>query len=289
MLSRLATPIAVLGLVLGIGLHAPEPATAQTAPLDAASTVDVAPLFEALGLPEMIEIMREEGLDYGRTIATDLFTGRSGADWTATVGEIYDAGRMRAAVEAAMTSALADADLEPILDFFTSDTGRNIIGLEVSARRALLDDAVEEASKAAAAIAQADATPRFQQVDRFVTINDLVETNVVGALNSNYAFYVGLGDGGAFPQAMAEDQILADVWAQEGEIRQNTTEWVYSFLMMAYQPLSDEDMEAYIAFSETEAGQTLNRTMFAAFDEVFTDISLALGLAASRYMVGQEL
>ena len=53
---------------------------------------------------------------------------------------------------------------------------------------------------------------------------------------------------------------------QNIDIRQNTTEWVYSFLLLAYEPLEDADLETYIAFSETGAGQDLNAAMFAAFD-----------------------
>ena len=244
-------------------------------------------LFEALGLPEMIEIMREEGLDYGRDIGTDLLGEADDPQWAALVSEIYNADRMRSAVAEELAAELEGADTQPMLDFFKSELGETIIGLEVSARRALLDEAVEEASKEAAAIAMADETPRHAQVERFVAANELVETNVVGAMNSNYAFYIGMMDGGAFPQELTEDQILADVWSQEPEIRANTTEWVYSFLLMAYQPLSDDELEAYIAFSESEAGQALNSALFGAFDGLFEDISRQLGFASAQFM-GQE-
>ena len=120
-------------------------------------------------------------------------------------------------------------------------------------------------------------------------MNNLVETNVAGALNTNLAFYYGLLDGGAFGGALTEDQILADVWSQEQEIRENTSEWIYSFLFMAYQPLEDEDLEAYIAFSETEAGEDLNRAMFASFDRLFEGISRSLGRAAANEMTAEEL
>ena len=245
------------------------------------------PLFVALGLPEMIGIMREEGLQYGADIATDLLGEADDPQWTALVSDIYDADRMTATVARELKAELEGTDTAPMLDFFTSELGRTIIGLEVSARRALLDEAVEEASKEAAAIAMADETPRYAQVERFVDANELVETNVVGAMNSNYAFYIGMMSGGGFPQELTEDQILADVWSQEPEIRSNTTEWVYSFLLMAYQPLSDDELDAYIAFSESEAGQALNSALFDAFDGMFEDISRKLGFASAQ-MMGQE-
>lgn len=252
-------------------------------------TEQIDALFEALSLPEMITIMGQEGTEYGDQIARDILPGGVTANWIETVQEIYDTDRMEDTVRAAFHSALDGADVAPILSFFMAEPGKTIISLEVSARRALLDDAVEEASKEIAAIAMADETERFMLIDDFVTVNDLIETNVVGALNSNYAFYVGLASGGAFPSDLTEDQILADVWSQEAQIRQNTTEWVYSFLLMAYQPLSDGDIQAYTAFSETEAGAQLNRAIFVAFDTMFEDISKALGVGAASQMITQEL
>jgi len=246
-------------------------------------------LFNALGLPQMLDIMRIEGLDYGQTLANDMLPGGPSPRWSVIVSDIYDVEVMTEEVRAAFDEELEGDDLDAMLDFFTSERGRTIINLEVSAREALLDDAVEEASKEEAAIAAVDGTPRYQLVTEFVAANDLIETNVVGALNSNYAFYMGLLDGGAMPDGMTADLALQDVWSQEDEIRTNTAEWVYSFLLMAYQPLEDEDLEAYIAFSRTEAGKDLNAAMFTAFNGMFDDISRALGLASSQFMISQEL
>lgn len=246
-------------------------------------------LFAALALPEMIDIMAEEGTAYGRQIAQDLIPGGISADWTEVVGVIYDTHRMEAEIRAGFHDALTEVDVAPMLEFFLAEPGQTIIALEVSARRALLDDAVEVASKEMAAIAIADETPRFKLIKEFVQVNDLIETNIVGALNANFAFYTGLTTGGAFSQSLTEDQILADVWGQEPQIRQNTTEWVYSFLLMAYQPLSDAELENYTTFSASEPGKALNKAIFAAFDGMFENISYALGAAAAEQMMTQEL
>ncbi|WP_341366140.1 DUF2059 domain-containing protein [Yoonia sp. BS5-3] len=254
-----------------------------------ASPAKVDALFDALGLPEMLVIMQEEGVEYGMTLADDMFPGGNSAAWSAAVTQIYDIDMMYEEVRGAFAKALEGDDLDAMLAFYTSEPGATIIDLEVSARRALLDEAVEAASKDNAAIAMMDETPRFQLVQDFVDANDLIETNVVGALNSNYAFYMGLIDGGVALPGVTAETALKDVWLQEPEIRANTTEWVYSFLLMAYQPISDADLQTYIAFSETEAGQDMNAALFMAFNGMFDDISRGLGLAASRFMISQEL
>ncbi len=246
-------------------------------------------LYRALGLPEIIAIMRDEGIDYGRELQADLFGGRGGPHWHRLVDEIYDVDRMQAVVRNRLDSELAAENLAPMIAFFTSEKGREIVALEVSARRALLDEGIEEASREALEALILDSDPRLELLRDFAEAGELVENNVVGAMNSNYAFYTGLAAGGAYPGDLTEEQILTDVWSQEESIRAETEEWLYSYLNLAYRPLSDEDLAAYTAFFRTETGVTLNRAIFAAFDEMFTAVSLALGQGASRFLAGQEL
>ena len=250
---------------------------------------DTDALFELLQLPEIISIMRDEGLAYGDTIGQDLFAGQPTAEWSGTVQRIYDYDVMVGMVREDFEVSLGDADLDPIIAFFGSDQGQQIVSLEVSARRALLDEAVEEASEEAAAVAMAEDDPRMELVETFIDVNNLIETNVAGSLNSNLSFYGGLLDGGAFGGSLTEDQILTDVWSQEQDIRDNTSEWIHSFLFMAYQPLEDADLQAYIAFSESDAGAVINRAMFDSFDRLFNGISRSLGRAAAAEMTSQEL
>ena len=250
---------------------------------------DVDRLFEALALPQVLAVMQEEGLDYGQTIAADMLDGQVSEDWDESVAGIYDLSRMQDAVRAEFRAAIGDADLGPMLAFFTTEPGSTITRLEVSAREAMLDDDVEAAARESAALAMADATERYQLIERFAEANDLIETNVVSALNANLAFYEGLRDGGALPAPMTDDEVLAEVWGREAQVRQSTTEWVMSFLMLAYQPLPDADLEAYIAFSETDPGQVLNRAVFTAFEEPFQEISRDLGRLAATELLRQDI
>jgi hypothetical protein len=272
------------------------------APIAFAATLTVVPLwaqgadsdkvdqlFDALAMPQMIDIMREEGLAHGEILATDMLPGGRSADWSMAVSAIYDVDMMTEEVRGALGEALEGDDIDAMLAFFTSEQGARIVSLEVSARRALLDEAVEEASKENAAIAMMDETPRFLMVQDFIDVNDLVEANVVGALNSNFAFYMGLIDGGAMPAGITPETALQDVWAQEPMVRDDTIEWLNSFLLMAYQPLSDAEFDAYIQFSRSEAGREMTQALFEAFNGMFDDLSRGLGLASARFMLTQEL
>lgn len=131
--------------------------------------------------------------------------------------------------------------------------------------------------------------PRYRLVESFIQTNDLVEVNVAGGLNAARAFYSGLSEGGAFETPMTPDQILQDVWAQEPAIRSEAESWLGSVLNMAYAPLTEAEMRAYITVSEGKAMHVLNGALYEAFDLSFTSVSQDLGRAAAKYIVGETL
>lgn len=247
----------------------------------------VGDLMRALRIDSMLQIMRSEGLAYGGELAGDLLPGGGTRAWTVQLDEIYDVDRMRGLVSRGMSGVLDDADSDPLVSFFTSDLGTRIIGLELAAREAMIDDAVEEAARETYRQRKGGDDPRLAQIARFIEVNDLLEANVAGALNASFRFYLGLVDGGGLE--MSESEILADVWAQEAETREDTLEWLNAFLLLAYEPLSDDELEAYITLSETAQGRVLNRALFSGFNAMYDEISYALGLAAARQMQQQEL
>lgn len=244
-------------------------------------------LLNALGVPQIVEIMREEGVEYGETLAVDMVPGGGTEGWTSTVDRIYDTERMLATVQEVFTDEFGDADVQTLLEFFTSETGQQIVSLELSARDAMREKEIEDAARAAFNDLDGTASEALSTISAFVNTNDLIEANLVGALNANYMFYLGLVDGGAL--RMSESEILTEVWSSEEETRADTREWVYAFLLMVYRPLADGVVEDYTELSATDAGRALNRALFAGFNKMYDDISYALGMATAREMQVQEL
>lgn len=261
-----------------------------TAAQPVAADAAVSALVAALRVQDLLDVMRLEGLDYGKSLEEDLFPGQGGARWQAAVEHIYDAGRMQAGFEAVLLRELAQqpALIAPAQEFFSSERGKSILMLELEARRALLDPAVEDAAKVAFADMAEGNAPRFAQIKAFAAANDMIEANVIGALNANLSFYKGMAEGGALGE-MTEPDMVAEVWGQEAQVRADTEEWLFPYLSLAYQPVSDPDLDAYIAFSQTPAGQHLNTALYAAFDALFLAISHDLGYAAARQITGQDI
>lgn len=264
----------------------------QAEAISPATAPQIMKLSKTLQIDGILAVMRDEGFDYGKSLEEEMFPGKGGTTWTNAVGQIYDEAAMKAKFEKALVAELGSMDPKSIdvMDaFFASDRGRRILAVEVKARHALLDQDTEDAAKATVEDMANRDDPRLAQIHQFADANDLIEMNVAGALNANLAFFKGMSEAGGFDEKMTEEQMLSNVWAQEPDIRSETETWLYPYLALAYQQLSDDDMQAYLAFSDMAEGKALNAAVFAAFNTLFTDISANLGRAAAKHMHGQDI
>jgi len=251
---------------------------------------DVADLTDILMIGALIDVMREEGIAYGAAMADEMFAGQGGPGWQAMVSRIYDADTMKRRFSTAFSVALAgSSEIAAMRSFFGSALGQRVLTLEIAARRALLDPEIEEAARLGFSEMEAAGDARVRALQSFVIINDLIESNVMGAMNANVAYYQGLAEVAPIEDAMSEDEVLAEVWAQETDVRKETVEWLFPFLALAYRPLNDADLKAYQDFCDSKAGQAVNAALFAAFDAVFVAISRDIGRAAAAHLQGQEL
>jgi hypothetical protein len=282
MLRSFAQPPAALLVALLLALLPMRPAAADD-------------LARAYLLPELFEIMAEEGLQSVMADGVTTLEGRALTQFQRDVTQIYQAERM----EADFTARLrAELEIQPdvvqdALDFAQTDLGRKILRLEISARKALLDPEVDDIARMAlsdarGARATESAARRLDLVRARIEANDLVELNVSLGLNTSYAYYAGMMAEDAANELSAE-QVLYLVWAQESSIRLEVEDWSESYFLMAYAPLSEEEMQAYVAYVSTPLAQAFNRALFRAFDAVFTDISKSVGRALGRRLSAEEL
>ncbi len=244
-------------------------------------------LYNAMRLDELLQVMRNEGVTYGDELASDMFANGGSGSWGAQVSDIYDIDRMRRSVTQGLERSIAEDDAARMTAFFETELGARIIGLEISAREAMTDSEIEQAARAAFHTGVRAEDPKIDPIREYVEVNNLVEANVEGAMNSSYQFYRGLIQGGALDQT--EEDILSEIWSTEGFTYNDTEEWVYGFLMLAYGPLAKEELETYTEISKSDAGQALNRSLFVAFNGMYDDISYAMGLAAAHHLSGQDL
>lgn len=246
-----------------------------------------AEVWTGLRLDELIEVMAEEGRDYGIGLADQVFDRGSGPSWTARVEALYDAADMTGEIRPSFIGAFDAVDTAPLEQFIASDLGRRIVQHEIEARRAFLDPEVEAAASEGVGILRAGDPDRYALIGDFIAANDLLETNVAASLTFSYAFNRGLVDGQM--EGMTEREALADAWAQEDEVREDTEAWLYAQLSLAFAPLTDAELRRYIEVSRTPAGAALNAALFQAFEPTFMRIAHGLGEAVARSIEGHDI
>lgn len=260
-----------------------------------ASRDRVEALLDLMEIDQIIAIMRAEGLTYGAELGADMLRGGGGAAWDMQVARIYDQAWMRATVRDRFVERFGQADPAPLIAFFETETGREVVMLEVSARRAFMDESVEEAAREAFRAVAGDLggtsprglDPHLSAIDAYVTVNDLVGFNVMGAMNANRLFFRGLVEGGAME--MTDADIMSDIRAQYEQTEAETREWIYAFLMLAYAPLDAGQINDLADLSQTPHGRALNSALFDSFDVMYGALSEALGAAMAGQMQGEEL
>ncbi|WP_128254122.1 DUF2059 domain-containing protein [Falsirhodobacter deserti] len=256
-----------------------------------AARAQEAELERALRIREIIDVMVEEGVTDGQILRADMFPDASAGRWTRILKQVYDDDRMHGIFSEAFQADLSASGgaTAGMTEFFTSDIGQKVIQAEIAARRALMDDAAEDQARLAVEKARDAGDPRLDMLRDYAETNALVEMNVAGGLNASLAFFRGMRDAGALGDSITEQDMLRDVWAQEGVIRSETEAWLYPYLLMAYQDLKADDLARYIEFSASRDGQILNNALFAGFDAVFVEVSYRLGLAAGRQLQGLDI
>ncbi|WP_010138996.1 DUF2059 domain-containing protein [Oceanicola sp. S124] len=255
-------------------------------PLGALAGPPEARLYDLMGLPEMVETMRLEGLAMSADLAESYLDAPAGPAFREMVLRIYDPPRMNATLREAFEEGLGVPG-QGVMAFYASPAGQQVVAAELATRRAFLEPGAERAAERAAELTQVEQPQLYAQVSAFIEANDLIDRNLGGALTANAHFYFGLVEGGAF--ALDEDEIFADVWQQEEATRIETELWLRAFLTAAYRDLSQDDMARYLALSESPEGQRLNAALFDAYAVLYNQIYHALGLSVSTLLSGEEL
>lgn len=261
------------------------PARAETP--SATSRPEIERMARTLLLRETVDLLRQEGLSYASKLDQEMLRGQGGPAWQVQVGLIYDPARMVRVLTDAVSRGLTSSEIAEATAFFESAPGAHILKLEIEARALMADPDTESLAVSTFADRVGSDDPRAMAILRFIDINDLIGRNVEGALNADYQFLRGLSEGRGVRRD--EDEILSDVWARAEESRQSIETWMSAYLYLAYTPLEDDELDQYLTFSETKAGQALNRALFDGFDVLYRDLSYALGRAVAQSLQTSDL
>lgn len=255
-------------------------------PLVALADESIDRIALALRLEEVVEILRQEGLRHGRELDEQILGGNGGVFFEDTVRRIYSPDFMSESLRIALRDGMSESQREQAAVFFEGEPGQTIIALENSARRAIAEQEVLEMAKSQHE--NEDRTSSFYLlVDEYIRVNDLVQQNFEGAMVADFLFFQGMLEGRG--EKGDVEAMISSMLANEDERRKETEEWLFSFLLMAYRPLSETEMRENIAFSRTDAGRALNEALFDGFDKMYVRMHYELGHAVGAAMIASDL
>lgn len=237
---------------------------------------DTERLLDAIGLPDLIAVFAIEGQEAGAAIDDGFLNGQGGAVWDETVRRLYDPQRLEQEMRAGVVAELDGDMAAQALMFFDSDLGQKIVELEVQARRAMLDPALEARAKSAS-------SANSNAITRFLEARNLVVRNTDVGVSSQTAFFAGL------TATSPSQDALPDPEARRDTIRTESEAWLRGYYALAQSPLSEDEVAIYTAFWETDVGKALDDALFSAFANSYETLSFALGQAAGRLSVQNEL
>ncbi len=281
----LALILAACAALPGAALRA-EVAVVQPDPQAMADRV-----MQALDLHALFPVMADEGAGYARDLEEQFLPEGRARGFQAELAAIHDPAGAEARFRRLLTGVLTDEGLDPapVEAFFATHLGRDLVARELTARRGLLDETVRDEAQASAQRMEIESDPHLALIDRFIQVNQLEDMNVAAALNANTAFFQGLAKAKVPGAPVAEADILAEVAAQEPDIRTSTQDWLRAFGVLAYGSLSDADLQTYVDFCDSPAGRGLNRALFTAFDRLIAENSGQIGLIVGRHLAGTDL
>lgn len=282
--ARFAAPFAALFAALRCGAFA----LLFVAAGGQGALADPAQIARLLRSSELFALLQQESQSYGEELGAQM-AGGALPGWREEVAQIYAPEKLVARFEAGLGAALAQADARPIERWLEGAAAQRVIALELEARQRMLDPEAEAEAMAAVAEAEAAGDAKLAAVRRVIAASGVIETNVVGGLNANFAFYRAMAAHGAFPYALSEAEMLAEVAAQEEAIRADVTLWVEAYLYQAYQGLSLPELDLLAEFLASPPGQRLLAAEIAAFDQIYEESSAELGRALARHLRAQEL
>lgn len=244
-------------------------------------------LYDAMYLDDIAEIMQDEGGDYVDSIGISYLEGRSLDRYKEQGHKLYDLAGLQTGLLNGLREEL-DADVAAqVLEFYETEAGQIAAKLEVSARRAISDQAVEDMAEAMVQEARSTQPERIADLLKFIQDLDLVQKNLEGSFNSQFAFLSEISTVRQF--GLDEQTILGLLAEGQSETERNIKQWLMAFTFMAYQPLTDKQFNAYLGMQRSDIGQDLNTALFTVFHDIDTQISRDLGKIVARLLTSQDL
>lgn len=183
--------------------------------------------------------------------------------------DAYQADRIKRHLLARFQKSLDPACIEAVLSWLRSPLGRKITKLEEAAST---PEGVRQMTMYAAML-QSDPPPQerlrlVERLDEAIKATDLMLDMATITVNETMNGVVA-----AMPQQVDMDPVTLSrhLKTHREEMRKQFQKAATTTFLYAYQPLSDKELEEYIAFAESEHGKRYHKVVHEEFKEIQLD------------------
>lgn len=183
------------------------------------------------------------------------------------VGQAFNSRRIRAQVAASLDKELTPKTLTRVRDFYHSDLGARVAGLESAAALPSAWPQIESAGPAL--VKQYRGTERERLFDAF----DQASRATENAVDTTIAVQTALGTAVAALRGQPAnfDQVHSRVEKQRDMLTGLVEQQVYAAYLYTYKDLSDAQLKRYIQFLESEDGRQFSRVATGSLKQAILD------------------
>ncbi|MCH8497898.1 MAG: DUF2059 domain-containing protein [Marinobacter sp.] len=177
---------------------------------------------------------------------------------TGIVSQAFSASAIRRQVVNDLSNKVPKADLEQVLAWYETPLGRKVGGLEASASNPEAWRKIEQQSNALTNRYQG--TPRanmFAAFDRAARATESATDTAIAVQLSMISAMAAFDPQARANMAQIKQQVRSQRFMIEGVVEQQ----VYAAYLYTYQGMSDEELQGYLQFLQTDHGQRYTRVI----------------------------
>jgi hypothetical protein len=241
-----------------------------TAGAFAAEPTPLRAMIDESGMVEQFELIAQ--MYRGRLLDTGRMQGLPAeiGDGLADIGARAMASeRFLDDLEAALTDSLSAEEIAVMRDFFGSPLGRKVKRVEgqASTVRQRADDESQRTKLRLELNELPKRKEQFELIDRCRLMSELSASVTTSLIYVTAVGVLTVEDGGASTDALGA--LDAGVAAMREALLGPTREDMGAILLQTYRRLSDNDLEVYVAFLETEQARAVYAAVLAAANGIF--------------------
>lgn len=199
--------------------------------------------------------------------------------------EAYQTDRIKRDLVARLEKSLDPSCIEAVLSWLHSPLGRKITKLEVAAST---PEGMRQMTLYAAML-QSDPPPQVrlrlvQHLDKAVKVTDLLLDMATITVNETINGVVA-----AMPQHLNMDPTAMSqlLKTHREEMRKEFQKAVINSFLYSYQPLTDRELEEYVAFAESENGMRYHQVLLEEMKEIQLEAAYYVAKGMNRILPGQ--